>query len=164
MTGSLDADAHSPTGPLAEAPTAPLREGRTRNRRLRWAVIAAALVGAAVVLLGLLWVREVESGPTDAARTWVEDLAGGSSERALRSSCAEGVRRHPTGESLREEFEAFVGGRVDTARAGEQTLVRGPYGSAVYVPFSAVLVDGSSSRFEIKVVREDAAWLVCGFR
>jgi hypothetical protein len=158
MTGSLDADARPMPGRIAVDATPSVRRRTTRSRWFWWAVlVVVTLLGASGVLIGAFWVRELETAPTERAMAWVSDMAEGRSEHALQQICAAGVERHPTGESLREDFESFLGGPVVTVRPGEQVISSGPDGAAVYVPFGGVMADGSSTRFDIKVVHEEAA-------
>ena len=164
MTGSLHAEARAMPGPVAEGRTEPVRRRRTRRRWLWGALAMVVLVCAGVVLLGALWVREVDTAPTELATAWVGDMADGRSEQAQQQICAEGAELHTTGASLRADFESFLGGRLATAVPGDQALSNGPEGAAVYVPFKAVMADGSRTRFDVKVVREEGRWLVCGYR
>ena len=164
MTGPLDAAARPTPGQGAQDHPPAVRRGTTRGRWFWWGVLVVTLAGAGVVLLGALWGHEVDTAPTDRATVWISDMAEGRSEQALQQTRAEGIERHPTGESLQEEFEGFLGGRVGSLRPGEQVISRGPEGAAVHVPFTGVMADGSPTRFDVTVVRHEGRWLVCGFR
>jgi hypothetical protein len=164
MTGSLHAEARPVPGPAAENRMEPVPR-RGKQRPWSWvAVLGAVVLGAGLVLLGALWVREVDTAPTEVATAWVSDMADGRSEQAQQQICAQGAELHPTGASLRADFERFLGGRLATADPGEQVISSEPADVGVHVAFKGVMADGSRTRFDVTIVREEGRWVVCGYR
>ena len=159
MTASLDPDARTAPSPDAENRTSPVRQWITRNRRLARAVLLVVLVSTSVAFL---WVREGDIAPADRAAIFVSDMVNGRSDEALLHICASGARHYRSGERLEGWFKAALRGRLAAARVGDQLIPSGPDRTKVNVPFTGVMADGSSTRFEVRLVREEGRWRVCG--
>jgi hypothetical protein len=95
----------------------------------------------------------------DFAASWVQSLVDGDGDTAFGQLCRDGQDQLQDATTLQSDFEAFVGGPIQT---GSVTDAVGAEGDD-YVTFDTTLEGGGQSQFAIIVVQEGGGPTVCGW-
>jgi hypothetical protein len=89
----------------------------------------------------------------------VQSLASGDAQAAYDKLCANGREELADPAALKDDFETFLGGQLQSGRVTDAVGADGDD----YVTIAATLDSGQDREFAVKVVQEGGQSVVCGY-